>query len=122
MNITPMNNTNVNFNGKIITKGNWPKNLKKQFVENTAINNFANNSKSDIIGIMSAKTSSKYDIYHDPGERLFKLTLVTTKEKPSIIETIKNALGIYSEADKQNITHAFHREEKMSNIIDNIEI
>ena len=118
MHILPINNNQTpNFNGKLLTKGKWTPELKSLFLNNETLNDIAKNSKYNIVGVMSSCVAGKADIYHDFGEKLYKLTLVATKENPSFKEKIKNLFSVASGSKKKAITKCYHKEISMLDIM-----
>lgn len=97
------------FNGKVIAKGLWTKNLKDAFLNSKGINELASGDK-DVIGRLIHKTASKDDYNHMWGESVFKLSLEMKNNKPSLTERIKSILGI----SKKTINRYYHRESSLA--------
>ena len=107
MNILPINN-NPSFNGRIITRGTWTKNLKKTFIENPEVQKLAS-GEMNIVGDMShRKYFSFIDRIHSFGEDTYKLKLYAEKENPTLLEKIKNFFGFNNALD---LTLLYHKEE-----------
>lgn len=109
MNISPINNdSQTNFNGKIITKGKWTESLKKEFLQNKEIQKIAS-GKYDIIGHMSRKKT-------DALIPVFKLEVEAISEKPSKMEKLKSFLGL---TDVVALSDSYHTEMGTSCLMEN---
>lgn len=112
MNITPINNANPNFNGKIITKGAWTQFLWENFNNNPEVIKLAS-GKNDIIAKMSRKYAGVNDMNHFVGEEIYKLTLKTLPEKANIFDRIKFWL-----TPPVKVTKAYHCESSMKRLFE----
>lgn len=106
MNISPINNNQTNFNGKIITKGHWTNYLENAFVNNPEVKKMASGDKN-IIGKMSLRYASRGHSQHFAGEELFKLSISSEKENPTFVEKVKSFFGL---SPKVNISEHYHSE------------
>lgn len=116
MNISPINNTNLNFNGKVITKGSWTPALKKAFQENIEVRNVAQKSNYDIIGILTRMRTPKNDLEHFQGDNLYKLTIAAMNEKPTWKEKLNAIFNKYDH--KAEVTENYHSEEGIVQIME----
>ncbi len=116
MNISPINNTNTSFNGKIITKGTWPGYLKKNFIENPEIIKLASGD-SDIVGkMLYRKAIGFFDKKHYPGQNTFKLKIYAQNEKPTLKEKLINFLGLNKTFDVTRHFHSIYTTERMMDL------
>lgn len=106
MNISPINNNQTNFNGKIITKGHWTNYLENAFVNNPEVKKMASGDKN-IIGKMSHRYASRKSFEHFKGEELFKLSISTEKENPTFMDKVKSFLRL---SPKVNLSKHYHSE------------
>lgn len=113
MNISPINNNNMNFQGKIITKGTWTKELKETFLNNSEVKQLAS-GKKDIIALMKFKRAPKNDVMHFTRQPLYSLTLMSRPENPSFWDKIKTFFNLLPKID---VTYNYHGEASMQNII-----
>lgn len=104
-------NNKTNFNGNIITRGKWTPALKEAFINNKEVKKLAS-GKHDIIGKMSKQKTNAYDVNHNQGESLYKLTLEATS---SISDKIKSFLGLNKKSVK--IMQSYHSEDSTSKIM-----
>lgn len=105
MNILPINNySNTSFNGKVITKGNWPKDIDTYFKSMPAVKQLAENSEFNIIGKMHRKLT-KEGFCKTPIMR-YRLDISAEKENPNLLERIKSFLGFNP---KYSMTQHHHR-------------
>ena len=111
MNITPINNTNPSFNGKIINKGQWSKYLLDAFNNNPEVIKLAS-GKKDIIANMSRKYAGKNDINHFHGEDIYKLSLKARPENAGLLRKIISWFSF-----PVRVTRAYHSEDSMCRII-----
>lgn len=116
MNIQPINNATPNFNGKLITKGAYTKNLKQLIIENQTLNSIVKNSDYDVVAKMSSKKASTRDLSHIPGEELFQLSIYTYKS--TFFNKLKSKLGLLSKVSEQKITQSYHKEKSMLGILE----
>lgn len=122
MRITQINNqssihttdNNSNFRGKILTRGEWTPRLEKAFLNNPEINEVANKTNLNIIGVMAEKLADGSNQKHYPNQSLYKLTLKTEKDKPTLVDKIKDFFGLNKEL---KITKNYHSEYSMENLI-----
>ena len=105
---------NVNYTGKIITKGKWTQTLAQAFTDNPEVKKLAS-GKYDIIGKMTAVKTHPYDVNHLLDESLYSLSISAKKENPSLLDRVKSFLGLQPKA---NITINHHGEDKMLKIMD----
>ena len=105
MNISSINNSRPNFNGKIITKGPWTKELKDAFLQNEEIKKVAA-GKYNIIGHLSKKKADFTDFGHSKGETVYKLQIEAMSESPSLLERAKSLLGFTNVAELSNNYHS----------------
>ena len=104
MHIQQINNNNLNFNGKIKTKGKWNPCMERFFRENPEIQRMAE-GRRDIIGIMHCKPPTALEKkYLIQGER-YKLTIMSTPENPSFLDKIKMKFGLMP---KVNVSKNYH--------------
>lgn len=124
MNITPIASVqSQTFTGKIITKGKWPENLKKSFVESETLNRFVNETNQDVVGRIKRKKAPAGDFNHTIGEPLFKINLNIRKPNESFIDRIKELLKLKSGC---SLTKKYHSnfgtedlmERRLSKILD----
>lgn len=106
MNISPINNTQTNFNGKIITKGHWTTYLENAFTNNSEVKKMASGDKN-IIGKMSRKHATRGNCQHYEGQELFKLSILSEKENPTFWEKVKSFFGF---SPKVNLSKHYHSE------------
>lgn len=112
MNILPVNNNSqTNFNGRIITKGKWPGKLKEAFVENKEVKKLASGDH-DIVGTLSRKKAGMYDINHYQGEKIYRLRL---DAQNNVVDGIKRILGINPKSVQ--ICQGYHSEKSTAEII-----
>ena len=94
MDISAINNSNPNFNGRIITKGPWPKYLKNVFTENPEMKKLASGN-SDIVGKLKTKCSIfSYEGKSFTGGYIYKIEIYAKKEKPTLKDKIMKFLGL----------------------------
>ena len=103
MNITPINNSQTNFSGRIITKGKWTPDLKKAFLENEEVAKLAS-GEHNIIGRMSRKKAGQ-DLHHAPSQIVYRLELEALNENASIFNRIKSFLGL---GKTVKVSNGFH--------------
>lgn len=114
MNISPINNyQNTNFNGKVITRGSWPKGVDKYFELMPQVAEVAKNSKYNIIGKMHCKTTQ----YHPFDDKIlrYRLTISAEKENPTLLDRIKNLLGLNP---KIRLSQHHHRGERYPEMLE----
>lgn len=105
MNVSVINNSQPNFNGKVITKGKWTASLKKSFLENEEIKKAAS-GKYDIIGHMSRKKASLLPKVFSNCEPIYKLQIEARPESPTILERVKSFLGLVNVAEVSKNHHS----------------
>lgn len=113
MNIQPINNSSLNFSGKIITRGKWPVTMINAFEFNPEVQKLAS-GEFNIIGKVSRKKPSKDDIYHYENERLYKLSIIAMPEKATLMDNVKYLFGMLP---KINLTQKYHSDATMVNLM-----
>ena len=109
MNITAINNTNTNFNGKILTQGKASQYLKNEILNNTELKKLAS-GENDIIVKIKNKKENGYHVNHAKGETLYQLSIEARKEKPSLVDKVKSFLNIVPHA---KISQNYHSEDTL---------
>lgn len=104
MNISPINSNETNFSGRILTKGNWTESLKNTFLENPEVQKMAAGNH-DIVGVMSQKRASGRSYRHSKGQPLYKLSITSRPENPSILDRVKEFFGF---SPKVKVTDHYH--------------
>ncbi len=117
MNILPINNnSNTNFNGRILTIGHgWNEKIKNAFVENSEIKKLAE-GKVDIIGKLRTRRAEYGDFNHCLNEPLYKFDLMVGKSKSPIINKIAAYLGILP---KVKMVRGYHGEDSFISRLNN---
>lgn len=105
---------NQNFTGVIAVNGSWPKTLEDSFIKSNAINKLADEGYN-IIGTLKTKQVETADWRHSCGDILYKLKLNLQKENPTVLDSVKNLLGLSS----HTINKKYHSEETIKDMLDN---
>lgn len=115
MNINPINQTNsTNFNGKVITRGNWPQHLAEEFKSHHVFKNIEN-LDFNIIGTMMTKKATKTTPRHIEGQNLYKIILSAEKDAPSAAEQIANLRTNLGR--RLELSEHFHSDESTSKMM-----
>ncbi len=114
MNISPINNyQNTNFNGKVITRGHWPEGVDRYFQSMPQVVEAAKNSRYNIVGKMHKKTLQDYPFYDEITR--YRLTISAEKENPTLLDRIKNFLGLNP---KIRLSQHHHRGERYPEMLE----
>ena len=114
MYIVPIDSQTTSFNGNLITKGKWPKELQKTVSEAKAFQNLAEGDY-DIFVSLSKKTATSNDINHTRGDKLYKLKISAKKSKPTFLDKIKNIIGLNPRCTVNKNYHSVYGLERIIN-------
>ena len=93
MKISQVNYNTPTFNGKILTKGKWPVELKQAFEENQGLFSEFADQGYDVVARLSKSRASKNSFNFTKGDLLYKIKLSFLKEN-SIISKILDFLHL----------------------------
>lgn len=114
MNISEINSTSPNFNGKIITKGKITPYLQDEILNNKELQKLASGEK-DILVRIKNKKERKYHANHAKGEMLYRLSVEPKKQNETLVDKVKSYLGLTT---KINLSKAYHSEDSTVSIIE----
>ena len=113
MNISEINSTSPNFNGKIITKGKITPYLQDEILNNKELQKLASGEK-DILVRIKNKKERNYHVNHAKGEMLYRLSVESKKQNETLADKVKSFLGLTT---KVNLSKAYHSEVSTASII-----
>lgn len=119
MNITPIQMTNQNnqsFTGRIAIKGQWPTKLENAFLNSKGIKELADEGYN-VTGSLSHKIAGETDTVHTYQEKLYELKLNVQKENPTILDRIKNLIGLSTHTINKN----HHSETTIKEMLQNVD-
>lgn len=85
----------------------WPDSIHKAFIENKFLSKLSENGY-EVIGRLNESQALEDGFTHQKGQTLYKVMLMIKKERPTLWDRFKYAIGIISE---QPLTQIFHTEK-----------
>lgn len=116
-----INRVNPSFHGNLYLRNPnlWTNNMRQAISDNESIQNKLKDH--DIFGSISTKKEKKIPHYlacHSQGDTIYKVSFTTRKDNSSVVDRIKNGLGLLDK--KYQLTRHFHSERTIVKRIENL--
>lgn len=113
MNVFANDSATKSFKGKIMVQGSSTPQLTETVCNNPGLKKLSS-SKYNIIAKFDKKYAPNNDWHHVVGTPIYKLTLVSSPEKPNFLDRVKQKFGILP---KIKVTKHYHDEYSLIKII-----
>ena len=113
MKIEAINNNNPSFSGRIITKGNWTQKAAGCFLNNKAVQEVANSGYT-VTAKMNSKWVRPWDLVHEFGTKIYKVTVSIKKDNPTLIDKINCLFGKH----KFSLNRHYHKQATIVKTMD----